>query len=118
MTNELSTIANSLNLWEDETKLKEIKAIFAPKLNNNEFSAFIGMGKANDLNPFLREIWSIKYADNAPAQIFIGRDGYRKSAQRNPDYQTHVVESVHEKMSLNSRMAKCIMNMERLEESS
>lgn len=97
MNNELSTITNSMDLWDDQERLKEIKAIFAPKLTNNEFSAFIGMGKANDLNPFTREIWAIKYADNAPAQIFIGRDGYRKSAQRNPDYQTHIVESVHEK---------------------
>src|ERR1700690_3147572 len=94
--NELATISNAMDLWEDETKLEETKAIFAPKLNKNEFNAFIGMGKANDLNPFTREIWAIKYADNAPAQIFIGRDGYRKSAQRNPDYKCHIVEAIYE----------------------
>lgn len=96
MSNELATISNAMDMWDDEKKLQEIKSIFAPKLNSLEFQFFIGMGKANDLNPFLREIWAIKYADNAPAQIFIGRDGYRKSAQRHPDYQTHIVESIHE----------------------
>ncbi len=96
MSNELATIQNEMGHWEDESKLKEIKAIFAPKLSDNEFKFFVGMGKANDLNPFTREIWAIKYAENTPAQIFIGRDGYRKSAQRNPDYSHHVVESVYE----------------------
>ena len=95
MNNELATISNAMSMWEDEKKLQEIKSIFAPKLTELEFKFFIGMGKANDLNPFLREIWSVKYADNTPAQIFIGRDGYRKSAQRNPDYKIHIVESIY-----------------------
>jgi phage recombination protein Bet len=89
-------ISNSMSMWEDEQKLAEIKKIFAPTLTETEFSFFIGMGKANDLNPFLREIWAIKYDAKGTAQVFIGRDGYRKSAQRNPDYKYHKVEAVYE----------------------
>lgn len=95
MNSELTTIYNEPNIWEDAKKLQEIKSIFAPKLNTLEFQAFIGLGKATGLNPFLREIWAVKYADNAPAQIFIGRDGYRKSAQRNPNYDYHQADAVY-----------------------
>lgn len=95
MSTELAAVASTMSMWEDEKQLADIKAIFAPKLNTNEFKAYIGMAKANDLNPFLREIWAVKYDEKAPAQIFIGRDGYRKSAQRNPDYNYHIVDAVY-----------------------
>lgn len=95
MTNELSTLANTMTMWEDEKSLTEIRKLFAPKLNDNEFKAFIGMGKSTGLNPFLREIWAVKYDEKSPAQIFIGRDGYRKSMQQNPDYDYHHVHSVY-----------------------
>lgn len=86
---------NNLTIWEEKTSLTEIKNLFAPKLNALEFAAFVGMGKATDLNPFLREIWSIKYDERSPAQIFIGRDGYRKAAQRNPEYDYHQSDAVY-----------------------
>lgn len=95
MTNELSTLATTLTMWEDSTALTEIRKLFAPKLNDNEFKAFVGMGKSTGLNPFLREIWAVKYDERSPAQIFIGRDGYRKSMQQNPDYDYHHVHSVY-----------------------
>lgn len=86
---------NQITLWEESASLAEIKSLFAPKLNALEFAAFVGMGKATDLNPFLREIWSIKYDERSPAQIFIGRDGYRKAAQRNPQYDYHQSDAVY-----------------------
>jgi phage recombination protein Bet len=42
----------------------------------------------------MRELWCIKYGDS-PAQIFVGRDGYRRSAQANPNYDYHHVEGVY-----------------------
>ncbi len=86
---------NQMMIWDDNKKLDEIKKIFAPKLNTQEFEAFVGMGKASGLNPFLREIWAVKYQDNAPAQIFVGRDGYRKAAQRNCEYDFHECDAVY-----------------------
>lgn len=86
---------NSMTIWEDSKKLEEIRKIFAPKLNTQEFDAFVGMGLAANLNPFLREIWAVKYQDNAPAQIFVGRDGYRKAAQRNQEYDYHECDAVY-----------------------
>lgn len=84
------------SVWTDEGKLVEIKSLVAPKLTDNEFALLVNMGKATGLNPFLREIWAVKYDDKSQAQIFIGRDGYRKVAQSNPEYDYHVVESVYE----------------------
>ena len=95
MSNELQTINTSVALWDDNKKLEEIRKIFAPKLNSQEFDAFVGMGKAANLNPFLKEIWAVKYQDNAPAQIFVGRDGYRKAAQRHYEYDFHECDAVY-----------------------
>lgn len=96
MTNALSTIQDNLPMWEDKAKLQEIRKLFAPKLTDLEFQFFVGLGKAAGLNPFTREIWSVKYADNAPAQVFIGRDGYRKAAQSHSEYDYHQADAVYE----------------------
>lgn len=87
--------SKNLNVWEDMKNIEQIKHIFAPKLNPMEFTIFVEMGKATRLNPFLKEIWAIKYDERNPAQIFIGRDGYRKSAQRHPLYDFHNVDAVY-----------------------
>ncbi len=96
MTTELTATNQSvLTMWEDPASLNEIREIFAPKLSANEFKAFVGMGKGTGLNPFLKEIWAIKYDEKAPASYFIARDGYRKSAQAHHDYDYHRVEAIY-----------------------
>lgn len=95
MSNELlATKSNSLMMWDDAEKIQEIKKIFAPTLSDTEFQIFVGMGKATGLNPFTREIWAVKY-DNSQAQIFIGRDGYRKAAQAHSEYDYHQADAVY-----------------------
>lgn len=100
MNNALATIttdqSSELIMWDDAKKLEEIRKLFAPKLSDMEFKFFVGLGKASRLNPFTREIWAVKYQDNAPAQIFIGRDGYRKAAQTHSDYDFHQCDAVYE----------------------
>jgi phage recombination protein Bet len=96
MTNALAQINNSLTMWEDSKQIEEIRKLFAPKLTDTEFQYFLGLGRATGLNPFLREIWSVKYDDRAPASVFIGRDGYRKAAHSDPDYDYHQVDAVYE----------------------
>lgn len=95
--NELQVKDNTdLMMWDDSEKLAKIKELFAPKLSDPEFQMFVGMGRATGLNPFTREIWAVKYADNAPAQIFIGRDGYRKAAQAHSEYDFHQADAVYD----------------------
>lgn len=85
---------NSVVIWSDESKVAEIKKIYAPSLSPTEFQAFVGIGQSTGLNPFLKEIWAVKYGNN-PASIFVGRDGYRKMAQANRDYDWHFVDSIY-----------------------
>lgn len=85
---------SDLQLWKDQNKLDEVKKLFAPKLTEDEFNTFVWIGKATSLNPFLREIWAVKYQWQ-PANIFIGRDWYRKSAQSNKEYDYHTVDAVY-----------------------
>jgi phage recombination protein Bet len=95
MNNLATQQNNALTPWEDAKKLEEIRKLFAPKLTEMEFQFFVGLGKSANLNPFLREIWSVKYQDNAPAQVFIGRDGYRKAAQGHSQYDYHQCDAVY-----------------------
>lgn len=83
-----------LIMWNDAKKLEEIRKIYAPKLSDGEFKTFVEMGISCGLNPFLREIWAVKYDAGAAAQIFIGRDGYRKIISRNEAFEGLIVESV------------------------
>jgi phage recombination protein Bet len=96
MNNALAQLNNSLTMWEDNQKIEEIRKLFAPKLTEMEFQYFVGLGKAAGLNPFLREIWSVKYDERSPAQVFIGRDGYRKAAQAHHEYDYHQCDAVYE----------------------
>ena len=96
---ELAILDNShekiMILWSDAKRLGEIKSLYAPKATDLEFRAFVEMGKATGLNPFLREIWLVKYDQSNPAQIFIGRDGYRKLLSRSNGYEGHIVDAVY-----------------------
>jgi phage recombination protein Bet len=101
MSTALAQLNTSMTMWEDDTKLKEIRKLFAPTLSELEFQFFVGLGKASGLNPFTREIWAVKYGKDKngkelPAQVFIGRDGYRKAAQSHSDYDYHRADAVFE----------------------
>lgn len=86
---------NQTILWDEKSIQDEIRTLFAPTLSAMEFKLFMAIGKATGLNPYLKEIWAVKYGNNA-AQVFIGRDGYRKGAQRQPSYEYHFADAVYE----------------------
>lgn len=94
--NNLAVIENNTQatMWESSDDLKQIKETFGKGLSSAEFNTLVQMGRATGLNPFLKEIWAVKYGERA-AQIFIGRDGYRKSAQRHPLYDYHLADAVY-----------------------
>lgn len=84
------------DIWTNEINLKEIRLFVSTSpLTDLEFKHLVNIGRKTQLNPYLREIWAVKYSPNSPAQIFIGRDGYRLGAQRQPEYEYHQVESVY-----------------------
>lgn len=97
MSTGLQAIKNAqMGMWDDKAKQEEMKKLICKvKLSEVEFATFIEMGRATQLNPFLREIWVVKYDEKSPASIFIGRDGYRKAAQRDQDYEYHLADAVY-----------------------
>lgn len=95
MSQDLVKVENrSLDMWSNNEVLAQIKEIYGKGLSNGEFETLVQLGKNTGLNPFLKEVWAVKFGNN-PAQIFIGRDGYRKGAQANPDYDYHHVDAVY-----------------------
>lgn len=51
-----------------------------------EFKLFTELCKVRRLNPFLREAYLIKYSNNQPASIVVGKDAILKRAVLNPHY--------------------------------
>ena len=82
----------NVDLWRKKDKIRQM---FAPDLTPYEFEHFVGLGASLGANPFNREIWAVKYG-NSPAQIFLGRDFYRRKAQEREDYNGHQVDVVYE----------------------
>lgn len=79
------------SIWDSQ--ITEIRNAFAPELNDTQFTMFVELGRSLQLNPFKREIWAVKYKDQV--SVFVGRDGYRKVAQEQADYNGHLVEAVY-----------------------
>ncbi len=97
MSKDLMT-ASAPEIWTAEN-YQTIKDSFAKGATDSEFQVFCEIGRRCGMNPFLRELWLVKYGSN-PASIFIGRDGYRKAAQAHPDYEHHEAHSVYENDAL------------------
>lgn len=95
--------------WNKDTFLADVKKVYGKDLQDHEFSLLCQLGMATNLNPFLREIWAVKYG-NAPATIFIGRDGYRKAAQNYNNYDYHIVDSVYSNDDFRIENSKIIHN--------
>lgn len=55
-------------------------------VSDQEVMMYIGMCKAQRLNPFNREAYLIKYGSNSPATMITGKDVFLKRAQRHPDF--------------------------------
>lgn len=51
-----------------------------------EFKFFTELCKVRKLNPFLNEAYLIKYSENSPAQLVVGKDAILKRAILNPQY--------------------------------
>lgn len=55
------------------------------ELSDAEYKFFVEMAKARGLNPFLKEIYAIKFG-NQPAQIVVGKDAILKRAIKNSKF--------------------------------
>jgi len=54
------------------------------KVTDEEVMMFLNLCKYQRLNPFIREAYLVKYSDNQPASMVVGKDTLLKRAARNP----------------------------------
>lgn len=57
----------------------------ASKVSEQDIVQFINMCKFNQLNPFLKEAYLVKYGNN-PAQMVVSKEAFLKRANNDPDY--------------------------------
>lgn len=62
-----------------------VKNYIAPNASEQETLMFIELCKAQNLNPFVRDAYLVKYG-NQPAQIIVGKDVFIKRASENPNF--------------------------------
>lgn len=82
MENNLVKIDEKNNTLTTE----DIKKYICPSANDKELFMFVEMCKAQNLNPFIREAYLIKYS-SAPATMVVGKDVFTKRAQNHPKFQ-------------------------------
>ncbi len=75
----LPTTANNESPWSRE-QIELIKRTVAKGASDDELKLFLHLASRYDLDPFTRQIWFIKYGDDA--HIFTGRDGFLHIAHR------------------------------------
>lgn len=80
--------------WDNAQVLADIRAICPPQLTETEFNTFINTCRSMNLNPFTKEIYCLKNGNSA-MQIIVARDGYRKVAQREAEYDYHQTDAVY-----------------------
>ena len=68
-----------------ELSLEIIKKYICPQATDQEAYMFLQLCKSQNLNPFLREAYLIKYG-TAPATIVTGKETFTKRADRLPQY--------------------------------
>ena len=56
------------------------------KVTEEEVMMFLNLCKYQRLNPFIREAYLVKYSDNQPASMVVGKDTLLKRAARNPHF--------------------------------
>jgi len=95
MSENLQLFAVDVIDWSNNIAVSDLKQLYGPKLNDTEFNMFLRLCKSTGLNPFLKEVWAIKFDERSPAQIFVARDGYRRICMSNQGYKGHFFDVVY-----------------------
>lgn len=74
---ETKVVAEPINITSED-----IKNLFCPLATAKEVALGLGIVKSLNLNPFLREVYFIKYSQNDKMQIVVGYEVYIKRAER------------------------------------
>ena len=69
-----------------ELSIAIVRMQFCPMATDTEAALFIRLCQYQRLNPFLREVYLVKYAQGQAASIVVGKDVFIKRAETHPTY--------------------------------
>lgn len=108
-------IANGEKIKLSSTMVKKYLVSGNPdRVTDQEVMMFMALCKYQHLNPFLREVYLIKYG-NSPATIVTGKDTFTKRANKNPNYlgkQAGIIVINEEGEVINREGTFCLQNEE------
>ena len=65
---------------------EDVKKHFCPTATDKEISLFIQIAQSCNLNPFLKEVYLVKYSTTAPASILTSYNVYLQRAEESGNY--------------------------------
>lgn len=79
-------LASGENITLDAETVKNYLTNGNGEVTDKEVAMYVQLCKAQQLNPFLKEAYLIKYSDKQPASIVVSKDAFTKRAEAHPQY--------------------------------
>ena len=79
-------LANGDNITLDAETVKNYLTNGNGQVSDKEVAMYVQLCKAQQLNPFLKEAYLIKYSNSTPASIVVSKDAFTKRAEAHPQY--------------------------------
>jgi len=90
VTKERETEKAIIQVGAEERKLtitfNDVKKYLCPKASDAEIGLFLKVCASEQLNPFAREVYLVKYTEDQPAAIIIATETFVKAAETCPEY--------------------------------
>ena len=86
MANEITRFKDSVTGAEVELSVEEIKRTICPKATDKEAMSFLQLCRHMGLNPWVNDAYLIKYGDDRPATMVVGKDAFTKRADNHPQF--------------------------------
>lgn len=79
-------LASGENITLDADTVKNYLTNGNGQVTDKEVAMYVQLCKAQQLNPFLKEAYLIKYSNSTPASIVVSKDAFTKRAEAHPQY--------------------------------
>ena len=86
MTTEITRYKDSVTGAEVELSVAEIKRTICPKASDKEAMSFLQLCRHMGLNPWVNDAYLIKYGDDRPATMVVGKDAFTKRADNHRQF--------------------------------
>lgn len=99
-----------------ELTFEDIKTYICPAASDQEAFMFLKLCQARGLNPFLKEVYLIKYG-GGPATMVVGKDAFTRRAEEHPQFdgfKAGIIVKVGQEYELDYREGTFLMKGEEL----